>query len=167
MDDTSFLTQRFGSLWRFTDSAKQYAVSRDGRLWRANYASHKTTTGHKDTLGFHAVNLSKGLELSGRWYLHRLVYRVWLGTLGDDDVIHKDGNRSHNSLDNLARVPHQQTLDHTIQKGFSKRGLQNQARFEAIEILLKAKWSQNKIAQAFEMTQVAVSAYASKIRNSQ
>ena len=33
------------------------------------------------SLGFHAVHLSKGLERSGRWYLHRLVYTVWIEPL--------------------------------------------------------------------------------------
>jgi hypothetical protein len=165
MDDTVFLTQRFGNLWQFTDSSKQYAVSQDGRLWRAGYAPNKTTTGHKDALGFHAVNLSKGLELRGRWYLHRLIYTVWVERLDDDDVIHLDKNKSNNAVSNLSRVPHQATFDKVTQKGFKKKGLQNQARHEAIRLLLKANWSQEKIAEAFEVSQPAISSYVKRVKS--
>jgi hypothetical protein len=164
MDDTTFLTQRFGSHWRFTDSLKNYAISQDGRLWRAGYAPNKTTTGYKDTLGFHSVNLSKGLERSGRWYLHRLVYEVWVEPLGDNDVIHLDKNKSNNAVSNLSKIPHQQTLDKAMQHGFKKRGLQNQSRIEAITLLLESGWSQKKIAQAFEVSQPAISSYISKLK---
>ena len=162
MDDTSFLTQRFGSQWRYTDSSMQYAVSQDGRLWRASYASHKTSSGHRDKLGFHAVHLSKGLERSGRWYLHRLVYTVWAEPLENNDVIHKDQNKSNNALNNLTRVPHQQTLSKSMQKGFAKKGLQNTSRYEAIELLLGAGWNQSKIAEACEISQAAVSSCIKK-----
>ncbi len=160
MDDTTFLTQRFSSLWRFTDSSKQYALSQDGRVWRAGYAPHKTTIGHKDTLGFHSVNLSKGLECRGRWYLHRLVYTVWVKQIPEgDDIIHRDGNKSNNTLSNLVLISHQETLDKAAKKGFKKQGLQNQARHEAITLLLKAGWSHQKISQAFELSQPAISNY--------
>jgi DNA-binding CsgD family transcriptional regulator len=163
MNDTTFLTQRFSSLWRFTDSSKQYAVSQDGRLWRAGYAPNKTTTGHKDALGFHSVNLSKGLEHSGRWYLHRLVYEVWVEPLRDDDVIHLDKNKSNNAVSNLSKIPHRQTLNKARQHDFKKPGLKNQSRLEAIRLLLKAGWSQKKIAEAFEISQPAISSYIKQV----
>jgi HNH endonuclease len=165
MDDTTFLTQRFGSLWQFTDSSRQYAVSQDGRLWRSGYAPSKTTTGHKDPLGFHSVSLSKGLEHRGRWYLHRLIYTVWVGVLtDDDDAIHLDKNKSNNAVSNLARIPHQETLDKAIIKGFKKQGVQNQARKDAISLLIKAGWSQEKVARAFEVSQPAISRYISQVK---
>ena len=165
MDDTHFLTHRFGSLWRFSDSGKKYALSQDGRLWRASYAPHKITTGHKDKLGFHSVKLTKGLELRGRWYLHRLIYTVWVTPiLEDDDVIHLDQNKSNNALGNLAIVPHSQTILKASSKGFGKQGLQNQVRAEAIEVLIEADWSHQKIAQAFEITQPAISEYISRLK---
>lgn len=154
MQDTSFLSQRFGSQWRYTDSSRQYAVSQDGRMWRASYAPHKTTTGHKDALGFHAVNLSKGLELAGRWYLHRLVYTIWVKPLAQGyDVIHQDANKSNNAVHNLLCVEHVKTLERSTLK---KQAL-NQTRIEAIKVLLQHGWTQEKIAEAFEVSQPAIS----------
>jgi HNH endonuclease len=163
MDNTTFLSHRFGSLWRFSDSGKQYALSQDGRLWRASYAPHKTTTGHKDKLGFHSVNLSKGLEFHGRWYLHRLIYTVWVKPIPENaDISHKDQNKSNNQLDNLIVISHAEILLKAAAKGFMKQGLQNQARADAISVLLEANWSHQKIAEAFEITQPAISGYISR-----
>jgi hypothetical protein len=165
MDDTTFLEHRFGGLWKFTDSSRQYSISQDGRLWRAGYAPYKTTTGHKDKLGFHSVNLSKGFELWGRWYLHRLVYTVWIKPiLETQDIIHQDGNKSNNALSNLITVAQSETVTKAMRKGFAKSGLQNNARAEAIAVLLEANWSQAKIAEAFEVSQPAISEYISRHR---
>jgi len=160
MDSLDFLQRRFGANWRFTDNSKQYAVSNTGLLWRLSYAPHKTTTGFKTKQGFHSVGLSKGTTYRGKFYLHRLVYEIWASPIPEGfDVIHKDANKSNNHIRNLELMSHAKTLRYYSEQGRLKRGHQNTDRYQAMKTLNSLGWSQERIANAFELSQAAISQY--------
>ncbi|MCA9835491.1 MAG: HNH endonuclease [Trueperaceae bacterium] len=160
MADTSFLSSRFGGTWKFTDLSEHYAISSDGRVWRSSYAPKKTTTGYKDKNGFHYVGLSKGLKYAGKQLLHRLVFQVWVSEIpSGHDVIHLDGDKSNNALENLQLISHADLLALQSRQGRLFRGPHSSERLEAIQVLQKLGWTQEKIAKAFGISQSAVAQY--------
>lgn len=51
-----------------------------------------------------------------QFYLHRLVYMAFNGSIGNLEVEHKDGNRANNALSNLRATTHKENCSNEVSK---------------------------------------------------
>lgn len=85
--------------------------------------------------------------------IHRLVAGAFLGPCPPSrDVNHKDGDRTHNAVDNLEYVTRRENIDHSMRMGLTPKG-------ERIPYAKLSEFSVSEIRQSDERTQVLAEKY--------
>ena len=66
--------------------------------------------------GYYTVLLFDNTGKKKQFYLHRLVYMAFCGSIGNLEVEHCDGNRANCALSNLRAVTHKQNCANEVSK---------------------------------------------------
>ena len=101
----------------------RYLVSEDGKVYDTLYKAFISQ--YDSGNGYIAVKLKYPDKTRKQHYIHRLLAEVYIGSIEDKDINHKDGNKSNNSLSNLEIVTHktnmQHAFDNKLLKGFVQK----------------------------------------------
>lgn len=112
--------------------------------------------------GYKAIKLKNDEGFLRAYLIHRLVYQAFIGDIPDKmQINHKNGDKTDNNLLNLELVTPSENLKHAYRvlecnraKGLTcylaKLSLE---QIEMIKTLLKAGYSQRRIAESFQVSQ--------------
>jgi hypothetical protein len=146
-----------------------YGVSSDGKVWSHWMPRRRLTLsndwveigGHFNTKGYKQVTLTvDGAKI--RVLVHRLVANAFIGEgLCNNQINHKDCDKSNNSESNLEWVTGSENMQHAIKNGLfpSKKGSLNQASklnekqvLEIRERLASGSESKQEIAKYYRVS---------------
>lgn len=144
---------------------RQYFLTKTGKVLVQTSSGLKERKTWIDRVGYESVALPKWVFGTRNKLVHRLVWEAFNGPIPKGMWInHKDGNKANNHLDNLELTTPSENHFHAsrVLKRRYARGLETSnalltpLALEAIVLLKNAGWSQNKIAGAFGVSQVAI-----------
>lgn len=118
-----------------------YSVTETGQIFRSECAKIKPSTIN----GFKAVSLRLCTESKRKTYLiHRLVYEAYVGPIQKGHkIVHIDGNRDNNAVDNLKSV-------NAVQGKFERSVLSPES-IPIIKFLLRTGYDNADLALAFRV----------------
>lgn len=93
-----------------------YSIDSEGNVY-----SHRSSTVLKPSKcgRYHQVTFSV-LGNTTTFYVHRLVYETFVGTIPANKVInHKDGNRENNNLNNLECISQKENIHHAYENNLN------------------------------------------------
>ena len=102
-----------GDKYYIIPNFNQYAISKAGEILNIKRDSTVSTYVGIDNYE-HCTLHKKGKKYRKR--VHRIMGKVFLGN--PPVINHKDGDKSHNHLDNLERSSHQENIQHAYNNGY-------------------------------------------------
>lgn len=88
----------------------RYDVTSDGEIYCNKKLMHPCDNG----LGYKVIRLYDLNNERKMWYVHRLVYTVFMGEI-KNEINHKDHNKSNNKLENLEDISRKENIDKAIE----------------------------------------------------
>lgn len=125
-EDTDFKIYSIGD--------REYKVFKNGKIVsceferkhekdnRTRHFAEREIKPSQTSCGYYEINIG-GRFYNEKWLIHRLIAHVWLhdSYFSGAEVNHKDGNKGHNSVDNIEWVTHSENEIHKNKNGLSGR----------------------------------------------
>lgn len=140
----------------------EYVVSMDGRIFRIQGDGFKEISQNENDDGYMTVVLYKDGKPHFK-YVHNLVATVYHENPDDKTYVnHKDGDKSHNSADNLSWADGSENTQHAYDHGLAtppkgeKNGKSKLTRKQVARIK-KSDETGTKLADLYDVTPAAIS----------
>ena len=108
-------------IFKVINGFPDYEIYADGRIIRAErvskngkYMKRKVIAHTVAKNGYRTVRLADREGNHRQFYVHRLIYTVFVGEIEGYEIDHIDGNRSNNNLNNLRAVTHTENCKNPI-----------------------------------------------------
>lgn len=124
---------------------KHYNIYSDGTIIRKKHTNtngtHLAKTKLKPTKeknGYISVVLVNDSGEHVKWYLHRLLYTVFVGEIKNGyEIDHIDGNRANNNLINLRMMTHRDnTNTATAKERYKRANAREQGKYDKLRLML-------------------------------
>ena len=129
-------------------------ISRDGRLWR-NGKEKKFTVA---TIGYEVVSFSNN-DKTKTYYKHRLLLHAFVGKCPDGcEVLHINGNKLDNRLENLRWGTRKENVADSIKHGVATIGARNgqaQLTVDMVKVIRQSKLTKDSVAKLSDQFQVS------------
>ncbi len=123
---------------------KHYNIYPDGKIIRCKHTSpigrthlsRKKLNLTKEKNGYLTVILVDDCGEKHKWYVHRLLYTVFIGEIKKGyEIDHIDGDRTNNNLDNLRMITHRENANTaTAKQRFKKSNARDQGKYDRLRL---------------------------------
>ena len=140
---------------------KHYQINEDGSFFTYyNGLKNRLILSKKRKLNLGTVNKYSVLPYKGKnLYVHRIIYRKFIGKLSSSLVInHKDGNKKNNSITNLELVTQKENVSHALFTLGVMGKLSTDKVVEIRNLYAKGSKSQKEIARIYNVSKAVISA---------